>query len=193
MGEVINTVNKMNAEKAKKAVIELLRAIGENPSESRLKKTPGRAAKVFGKMLSGKGKNPGKLFRIKHGLRHDEMVLLKGLQFYSLCEHHLLPFFGKCHVAYIPDNDRVVGISRLAEMVEIMSRRLQLQERLTTEIADSIMEHLKPKGVAVVMEARHLCMEISSSKQSAEIVTSAVRGIFKKDVRTRAEFLKLIK
>ena len=182
----------MDKKKIEKAIIELIKAVGENPNREELKKTPARFASLMEELLSGTGKNPKEILQITHDLKHDEMVLAKGMPFYSMREHHLMPFFGKCHVAYIPDKNRIVGISRLVDIVNIMSRRLQVQERLTTDIANSIMRYLKPKGVGVVIEARHLCMEMRNLRE-AVIVTSAVRGLFRKDIKTREEFLKLIK
>lgn len=184
----------MNKEKIKSIVVELLKAIGENPNRAELKRTPDRFANMLEALLSGKDKSVKDIFQITHHLKHDEMVLVKNIPFYSMCEHHLLPFFGKCHVAYIPEDNRIVGISRLAEIVDVMSKRLQAQERLTTDIANSVMKHLKPKGVGVVIDARHLCMEMTGIKQpECKVITSAVRGLFRNDIKTREEFLKLIK
>ena len=184
----------MNKEKIKKAVADFLEAIGEDAGRQGLKKTPERIAGMMEEIFSGKNKDAKDILKATHDIKHNEMVLVKNVPFYSLCEHHLLPFFGKCHVAYIPEGNRVVGISRLAEIIDIMSRRLQVQERLTAEIANSIMKYLKPKGVGVVIEARHLCIEMRGLKQpGTEIVTSAVRGMFRKDIKTRDEFLKLIR
>ncbi len=188
--------NKMIGKKAKikKLIRELLIAIGENPDKKDLIGTPERVADMFENIFSGENKNPAKILQVTHDLEHDEMVLIKDVSFYSMCQHHLLPFFGKCHVAYIPKNNKIVGISRLIEMIDMFSKKLQIQEKLTTEIANSIMEHVKPKGVGVIIEARHLCMEMRSTKQpETKIITSAVRGIFRKDIRTREEFLKLVR
>jgi GTP cyclohydrolase I len=183
----------MHKERIRNAVSEILKAIGEDPNKPELKKTPERFADMIVDILSGKGKDVGDILKATHGLKHDEMVIVKDVPFYSMCEHHLVPFFGKCHVAYIPRKNRIVGVSRLVKMVDVLSRKLQLQERLTTEIANSIMEHLEPKGVGVVIEARHLCIEMRGFKVPAQIVTSAVRGLFRDDIKTREEFLKLIK
>lgn len=185
--------NKMDREKIKKAVVELLKAIGEDPRRVELEKTPERVADMLENAISGKRKIPKDSLRVTRSLEHDEMVIVKNIPFYSFCEHHLLPFFGKCHVAYIPEGNRIVGISKIAEVADIMSKRLQVQERLTTEIANEIMKHLRPKGVGVVIEARHLCMEMQGRQPETEIVTSAVRGLFREDIKTREEFLKLIK
>ena len=183
----------MDKERIKKAVSEILRAIDENPNKPELRKTPERFADMMEDILSGKGKDVGDILKVTHELKHDEMVIVKNVPFYSMCEHHLVPFFGKCHVAYIPKKNRIVGVSKLVKIIDVLSRKLQLQERLTTEIANSIMKHLEPKGVGVVVEARHLCIEMRELKVPAEIVTSAVRGLFRDDIKTREEFLKLIK
>lgn len=183
----------MDKERIKKAVSEILKAIGEDPNKPELRKTPERFAEMMEDILSGKGEYVGDILKVTHELKHDEMVLVKDVPFYSMCEHHLIPFFGKCHVAYIPKKNRIVGVSKLVKIIDVLSRKLQLQERLTTEIANSIMKHLEPKGVGVVVEARHLCIEMRGLKVPAEIVTSAVRGLFRDDIKTREEFLKLIK
>lgn len=184
----------MDKEKIKKAIRELLEAIGEDPQTLSLEKTPERVAELYGKILSGKKADLKDILTINHSLHHDEMVIIKNIPFYSICEHDLLPFFGKCHIGYVPENSRIVGINRLALVVDALSKKLQLQERLTTEIANTIIDHLKPKGVGVVIEARHLCMEMKGLKQpETRIITSAVRGNFRKDIKTREEFLNLIK
>jgi GTP cyclohydrolase IA len=184
----------MDKEKIKKAIHDLLIAIGEDINRPGIKDTPERLAEMFSELFSGTEEQAGKIIQETHELEHDGMVLLKDIPFYSMCEHHLLPFFGKCHIAYIPDGNKVVGISKLAKVVDILSRGLQVQERLTTQIVKTIMKNLKPKGVGVVMEARHLCMEMRGvQKQNAITITSDVIGLFRTDSRTREEFLKLIK
>ncbi len=184
----------MDKERIKKAVHDLLIAIGEDVNRPGIKKTPERIAEMYSDLLSGKEDQAALEIQETHELDHEGMVLLKDIPFYSMCEHHLLPFFGKCHIAYIPDGNKVVGISKLARVVDILSRGLQVQERLTTQIVETIMKNLKPKGVGVVMEARHLCMEMRGvQKQNAITITSDVRGLFRSDIRTREEFLKLIK
>lgn len=184
----------MDKSKVQGIIRELLITLGENPDRKELKKTPARVAEMYEKTLSGMKKNAGAILQITHDLKHDEMVLIKDVPFYSICEHHLTPFFGKCHVAYIPKNNKIVGISRIADLIDAMSKRLQVQERLTTEIANTIMKNLKPKGVGVVIEARHLCLEMMGhTAPESKIVTSAVRGLFREDIKTREEFLKLIK
>ena len=184
----------MDKKLAENAVRGLLESFGENPQREELKKTPERVSRLFQNLLSGNEKSIKDILKVTNNIRHDEMVVIRDVPFYSLCEHHLMPFFGKCHMAYIPENNRVVGISRLAELVDALSKKLQLQEKLTAEIANSIMKHLKPKGAGVVIEARHLCMEMLGPKHpETRIVTSAVRGIFRNDPKTREEFLAHVK
>jgi len=183
----------VDREKIRKAVVDILEAIGEDPSRSGLKDTPDRIARMFEDIFDVEKADPAAILGHTHELEHDEMVIVKDIHFYAMCEHHLLPFFGVCHIAYIPENKRIVGISKLARIVEVFSRRLQVQERMTTEIADAIMTHVRPKGVAVVIKARHLCMEMRGiRKPGASTITSVVRGAFRSDIRTREEFLKLI-
>lgn len=183
----------MDKEKIQDAVREMLFAIGEDPSRAGLKGTPERVADMFEELLAGTKNHAKEVLQSTHELEHDEMIIVKDIPFYSMCEHHLLPFFGKCHIAYIPNKNRVVGISKLASVVEILSKRLQVQERLTVEIIETIMDALKPRGAAVVMKARHMCMEMRGVKKvDTSAVTSAVRGVFMKDIKTREEFLKLI-
>jgi GTP cyclohydrolase IA len=183
----------VNKEKIKKAIVDLLEAIGEDPSRPGLKDTPDRVARMYEDIFGGEKGDPAEILGHTHELEHDEMVIVKDINFYAMCEHHLLPFFGVCHIAYIPENKRIVGISKLARIVDVFSRRLQIQEHLATEIADAIMTHIRPKGVAVVIRARHLCMEMRGvRKPGASTITSVVRGVFRSDIRTREEFLKLI-
>ena len=184
----------MDKTKIEKAVKMILEAIGEDPNRAGLLGTPERVANMYEEVLSGLKKDPGKELKILLSENHDEIVLLKDIPLYSLCEHHLLPFVGKAHVAYIPQNSRVTGLSKLARVVDILGNRLQVQERLTTQIADVIMKKLKPKGVMVVIEAEHLCLSMRGVKKpGASTVTSAVRGIFKKNEKTRAETMALIR
>lgn len=176
------------------AVLTLLRQIGEDPARDGLQTTPARVAKSLAYLTKGYQDDidevlNGAFFEIQY----DEMVIVKDIDFYSLCEHHLLPFFGKCHIAYIPNN-RIVGLSKLPRIVEVFSRRLQVQERLTCQIADTLQEKLDPKGVAVVIEASHLCMMMRGvEKQNAYATTSSVTGRFRTDPRTRTEFLELVR
>ncbi len=184
----------MDKKKIEKAVRNILKAIGENPDRKDLKNTPWRVAEMCEEIFSGISKKPEKELEVLLSKEHDEIILVKDIPFYSMCEHHIMPFIGKAHVAYIPDGNRVTGLSKLVRVVDIFSKRPQVQERLTTEIADTIMKKLKPKGVLVVIEAEHLCISMRGVKKpGATTVTSAVRGIFKKNQKTRSEALALIK
>ena len=183
----------MNREKIEKAVKQILEGIGENVNRKGLKETPRRVAKMLEEILSGYKQDPKKILGKVFYEEFNELVLVKDIPFYSLCEHHILPFFGKAHIAYIPDGKKVVGISKFARLVDVFTKRLQLQERMTNQIADTIMETLTPQGAMVVIEAEHLCMIMRGVKKpGCKIVTSAMRGIFLKDLRTRAEALNLI-
>jgi GTP cyclohydrolase IA len=183
----------MNKKRIEKAVREILEAIGEDPQRDGLKQTPKRVAAFYEETFSGLKQNPNKELKAYFAPNHDEMIIAKDISFHSLCEHHLLPFFGKVHIAYIPKDNRITGFSRLARVVEVLSRRLQLQERLTSEIADILMEALNPKGVLVIMEAEQMCLSIRGIKKpGASTVTTAVRGSLKDDAK-RAEALILIK
>ena len=173
---------------------EILKAIGENPKRKDLLDTPKRVAKMYEEIFSGLKKDPEKELEVILEQKHSEIVLLKGIPLYSVCEHHLLPFIGRANIAYIPKNGRVTGLSKLARVVDILSRRPQVQERLTTQIADIIMSKLKPLGVMVVIEAEHLCMSMRGvEKPGVTTVTSAVRGVFKENEKTRSEALSLMK
>jgi len=184
----------MDKTKIQKAVKMILEAIGENPNRADLKKTPERVANMYEEIFSGIQEDPSKQLEVLLSEKHNEIVLLKGIPLYSVCEHHLLPFVGKAHIAYVPKNSRVTGLSKLARVVEILSKRLQIQERLTTEIADILMKKLKPMGVMVIIEAEHLCMSMRGVKKpGVSTVTSAVRGIFKENSKTRSETMALIK
>ena len=185
--------HQLDEERIRKAVIDILEAIGEDPGRPGLQGTPDRVARMYEDIFGGDRQDVAEILDKSHELEHDEMVMVKDISFYSMCEHHMLPFFGVCHIAYIPDNKRIVGISKLARIVDMFSRKLQIQEHFTTEIADAIMTHVRPKGVGVVVKARHLCMEMRGvRKPGASTMTSVVRGIFRSDIRTREEFLKLI-
>ena len=182
----------IDVERIRRAVLEILLAIGEDPQREGLVRTPERVAEMYQELFSGLFYDPAKGLQIGFEENHQEMVILKDIPFYSMCEHHLLPFHGKAHIGYIPSG-RVVGISKLARTVEILARRPQLQERLTSQVADTIMENVKPSGVGVVIEAQHLCMTMRGiRKPGSLVVTSANRGIFRSRRETRAEFLSLI-
>jgi GTP cyclohydrolase I len=176
----------------KAAVIEMLSAIGEDPAREGLVETPRRIAEMYGEIFEGLFSDPREHLKVVFSVVHDEMVLLRNIPFYSMCEHHFLPFHGEAHVGYIPDG-RVVGISKLARVVEGFAKRPQIQEQLTSQIAEAIMEVLQPDGVAVVIEAEHLCMTMRGVKKpGSRMVTSAMRGNFKQSAVTRAEFLSLV-
>lgn len=184
----------MDKAKIKKATQMILEAIGEDPQRRDLRETPERVADMYEEILAGQNINPKKELEVILDQKHNEIVLLKDIPLYSICEHHLLPFIGKAHVAYIPKGGRVTGLSKIARVVEILSKRLQVQERLTTEIANVIMEKLKPLGVMVVIQAEHLCLSMRGVKKPGiSTVTSAVRGIFKENEKTRSETLSLMK
>ncbi|HEV2386335.1 MAG TPA: GTP cyclohydrolase I FolE [Candidatus Acidoferrales bacterium] len=174
-------------------VRQMLAVIGEDPEREGLRKTPERFEKAFCFLTSGYRQDPGKLLNgAMFQVKYDQMVVVKDIELFSLCEHHLLPFLGVCHVGYIPRN-RVIGLSKLARLVNLYARRLQLQERLTRQVAESLMEQIDPEGVAVVVEARHLCMVMRGvEKQHSRAVTSAMLGVFRDCLQTREEFLSLI-
>ncbi len=183
----------MDKKKIERAVRDILEAIGEDPRRQDLLETPKRVAEMYEEIFAGVKCDPEKELEVILDQKHHEIILLKGIPLYSVCEHHLLPFIGKAHVAYIPKNGRVTGLSKLARVVDVLSKRPQVQERLTTQIAEIIMAKLKPLGVMVVIEAEHLCMSMRGIKKSGALtVTSAVRGIFKENEKTRSETLALI-
>lgn len=176
-----------------KAIREILTHIGEDPDREGLRDTPDRMSRMFEELTVGYRASPHEIIQeALFNIKFDEMVVVKDIEFYSLCEHHMLPFFGSCSVGYIP-NGKIVGLSKIPRIVEVFSRRLQVQERMTAQIADFLMEVLDPLGVAVVAEARHLCMAMRGiMKADASMLTSSMRGAFKKDERTRSEFLSFI-
>ncbi len=184
----------VDRERIEAAVVEILRAIGEDPEREGLRGTPRRIAAMYAELFSGLHRDPGEYLRVGfEDEQHHEMVVLKDIPFYSLCEHHLLPFHGVAHVGYVP-NGRIVGISKVARVVETLARRPQVQERLTAQIADLLVDALRAKGAAVVIEAEHLCMTMRGVKKPGSVmVTSAMRGLFRDDARTRSEFLSLIR
>jgi GTP cyclohydrolase IA len=177
----------------RKAVREIIKAVGEDPDREGLIETPRRVADMYAEVFSGLRQDPADVLRVGFEEGHQELVLVKDIPFHSMCEHHFLPFHGVAHVGYIP-NGRVVGLSKLARALEILARRPQLQERLTSQLADVIMSTLEPSGVAVVIEAIHLCMTMRGvRKPGSDTVTSAMRGVFRREAATRAEFMSLIK
>ncbi len=178
----------------KQAVTAIIEAIGEDPDREGLVETPQRVAEMYAELFMGVNKNPTEELTVGYELGHREMVIVKDIPFYSMCEHHLLPFYGVAHIGYLPDvNGRVVGLSKLARVVEIIARRPQIQERMTTNIADAIMAGLEPTGVAVVVRAEHLCMVMRGIKKpGSAIITSAIRGAFRRHPEIRAEFFSLI-
>jgi len=185
----IDSMN-IDIESAKKAVLNLLQAVGEDPEREGLRNTPDRVAHMYSELLSGYMTDPAKIInRALFNINYDEMVLVRDIEFYSLCEHHMLPFLGRAHVAYIPAG-KVIGLSKIPRMVDMYARRLQVQERMTRQIADFLQEFLEPQGVAVVVEAVHLCsMMRGVKKHDARMTTSAMHGAFRANLATRQEFL----
>lgn len=186
----------IDKERIEKAVTEILLAIGEDPSRDGLLETPQRVARMYTEVCSGVGSDPShhleKTFDVGH--EHDELILVKNISLYSLCEHHLLPFIGEAHIGYIPSSEgRITGLSKLARIVDGFSKRPQVQERLTTEIADALESVLQPRGVIVVVEAEHLCMSMRGvQKPGSQTLTSAVRGVLRDDMSSRMEALRMI-
>jgi len=183
----------MNKEKIKEAVRMIIEEIDPEPDRPDLSKTPERVAKMYEEIFSGAFQDPNKTLEVLLTEQHDEIVIVKDIPIFSMCEHHMLPFYGRAHVGYIPKNNRITGLSKLARVVDVFSKRLQVQERLTASIANIIMNRLKPYGVIVVIEAEHLCMIMRGVKKPGSFtITSAVRGVFKENEKTRAEALSLI-
>ena len=176
------------------AITSIIKAIGEDPAREGLVDTPSRVAEMYAELFGGIGRDPKEELTVGFEEGHREMVIVKDIPFYSMCEHHLLPFYGVAHIGYIPDiQGRVVGLSKLARVAEIIASRPQIQERMTTEIADTIMDGLKPSGVAVIVQAEHLCMIMRGVKKpGSSIVTSALRGAFHSRAETRTEFFALL-
>lgn len=188
----MQTTAGINQERIAAAVREIIEAIGENSEREGLVATPERIGRLYAELFSGLAQDPLDVLRKGFDEEHKEMVILKDIPFYSLCEHHFLPFHGSAHVGYVPEG-RIVGVSKLARVVDILARRPQLQERLTSQVADAIMEGLRPDGVAVVIEAEHLCMTMRGvQKPGARMITSAIRGGFRRRGVTRSEFLSLV-
>ncbi|MFQ5454707.1 MAG: GTP cyclohydrolase I FolE [Nitrospirota bacterium] len=184
----------MDIKKIEAGVRLILEGIGDDPERPGLRGTPKRVAEMYGEIFSDSDVKTEMLLKPIEGEHHDEMVLVRDIPFYSICEHHLMPFFGKAHIAYIPANGRMVGLSKLARALDMIARRLQIQERLTSQLADIIMKSLRPRGAMIVVNAEHLCMSMRGVKKpGSKTVTSAVRGLFKTSESTRAEMLELIK
>lgn len=186
-------MKEMDKKKIENAIKDILEAIGENPRKKDLLDTPKRVAEMYEEIFSGIHQDPNKELEVILDQKHHEIILLKNVPLYSVCEHHLLPFIGKAHIAYIPRKGRVTGLSKLARVVDILARRPQVQERLTTQIVEIIMSKLRPLGAMVVIEAEHLCMSMRGVRKPGTMtVTSAVRGIFKENEKTRSEALALM-
>jgi GTP cyclohydrolase I len=179
----------VDEERIQAAVREILLAVGEDPDREGLQETPERVARMYTELFAGLRKDPRTLLRKKFTQKYDEMVVERNIEFASVCEHHLMPFLGKAHVAYLP-NGKIVGLSKLARVVEVLSRRPQVQERMTEELADLLMDELDPRGVAVILEASHTCMTIRGIRKPGSLcVTSAMRGVFRDNQSTRAELM----
>lgn len=187
-------MTEVNRTQIEQAVRLILEAIGENPNREGLLDTPKRVAKMYEEVFSGLNDDPKQYFDTIFSEDHEEVVLVKDIPFFSMCEHHLVPFFGKAHVAYLPRNGHVTGLSKLARAVEAVAKRPQLQERITSTVADAIMEKLEPKGVLVVVEAEHMCMTMRGVKKpGSKTVTMSARGVYREDAKAREEVLSLIK
>ncbi|MHB8501554.1 MAG: GTP cyclohydrolase I FolE [Candidatus Acidiferrales bacterium] len=191
---ILNDEKELDARRIACHVREIIKLIGEDPHREGLRKTPERYEKALKFLTSGYHQNAEHILNgATFSVSYDEMVVVKDIEFFSLCEHHLLPFFGKCHVAYLP-NKRVIGLSKVARLVNMFARRLQIQERLTSQIAAAIQEKISPEGVGVIIEARHLCMQMRGvEKQHGQAVTSAMLGGFRHNKQTRDEFLSLVR
>ena len=184
----------MDKQRIENAVREILWAIGENPDREGLAETPKRVANMYAEIFAGLEDDPARHLKIFNESDNDEMVVVRDIPMYSMCEHHLLPFVGKAHIAYIPSDGKVIGLSKLARIVDSFSKKPQLQERLTSQIADFLEENLSPKGIAVVVEAEHLCMTMRGARAAgAKTQTSALRGSMRKDARARAEAMMLLR
>lgn len=181
-------------QKIENAVRDILEAIGEDPNREGLVETPNRVARMYAEIFAGLSDDPKRHLKIFDEKDDDEMVIVRDIPLYSMCEHHLIPFMGKAHIAYIPQDGKVIGLSKLARIVDSFAKRPQLQERLTGQIADFLYENLSPMGVAVVIEAQHLCMTMRGARAAgSETRTSALRGVMRSDARTRAEVIALLK
>lgn len=184
----------IDQKKIQNAVKDILSAIGEDPEREGLADTPARVARMYAEIFSGVGRDPSKEINIFHNEDNEEMIMVKDIPFYSMCEHHLVPFFGKAHIVYIPKKGRITGLSKLIRVLEAFAKRPQVQERLTSQIADALMKKIQPHGVLVIVEAEHLCMSMRGVKKPGSVTTtSAVRGVLRKNPATRAEALALLK
>lgn len=184
----------MDKERIQNAVREILIAVGEDPDREGLLETPKRVANMYEEIFAGLTEDPKQHIKLFNEQSNDEMVIVKDIPFYSMCEHHLLPFFGKAHIGYIPSDNKIIGLSKLARIVENFAKKPQVQERLTSDIADFLNDNLQPKGVAVIMEAEHMCMTMRGARAAgSKTQTSALRGIMRTDAKTRAEVLSLLK
>lgn len=184
----------MDKEKIENAVKEILIAVGEDPNREGLLETPKRVANMYEEIFAGLTEDPKQHIKLFDEQSNDEMVIVKDIPFYSMCEHHLLPFFGKAHIAYIPSDNKIIGLSKLARIVDNFAKKPQVQERLTSDVADFLNENIQPKGVAVIMEAEHMCMTMRGARAAgAKTQTSALRGIMRSDAKSRAEVLSLLK
>ena len=184
----------MDKERIQNAVREILIAVGENPDREGLLETPKRVANMYEEIFAGLTEDPKQHIKLFNEQSNDEMVIVKDIPFYSMCEHHLLPFFGKAHIGYIPSDNKIIGLSKLARIVDNFVKKPQVQERLTSDIADFLNDNLQPKGVAVIMEAEHMCMTMRGARAAgSKTQTSALRGIMRTDAKTRAEVLSLLK
>lgn len=191
--DVAKLAGPVDLDRVQRAMREIIEAVGDDPAREGLLGTPERVARMYAELFEGLRTDPAKLLSVGFEVGHDEMVILKDIPFYSICEHHFMPFHGVAAVGYIPDG-RIVGLSKLARLVDAYARRPQIQEQLTSQIADTLMESLHPDGVAVVIEAEHLCMTARGAKKpGSRMVTSATRGAFRKNDVTRAEFLSLVR
>lgn len=184
----------MDKERIQNAVREILIAVGEDPDREGLLETPKRVANMYEEIFAGLTEDPKQHIKLFNEQSNDEMVIVKDIPFYSMCEHHLLPFLGKAHIGYIPSDNKIIGLSKLARIVDNFAKKPQVQERLTSDIADFLNDNLQPKGVAVIMEAEHMCMTMRGARAAgSKTQTSALRGIMRTDAKTRAEVLSLLK
>lgn len=184
----------MDKERIQNAVREILLAVGEDPDREGLLETPKRVANMYEEIFAGLTEDPKQHIKLFNEQSNDEMVIVKDIPFYSMCEHHLLPFFGKAHIGYIPSDNKIIGLSKLARIVDNFAKKPQVQERLTSDIADFLNDNLQPKGVAIIMEAEHMCMTMRGARAAgSKTQTSALRGIMRTDAKTRAEVLSLLK